>query len=97
MATGSRIYYNQEGTIVSIHNEIDNVTIERPEEVISYVDIPYGELKLDGYLLKGVDVDTGELIKEKLDLPETPEQQRIRQLEEDIILLQAEAELGGIL
>ncbi|WP_312130147.1 hypothetical protein [Lysinibacillus capsici] len=65
---------------------------------LSYMDIPYGSVDYSKAFIKEISLDTLAPIIELYPEPElTTEQLRIKQLEEDILLLQTDAQVGGIL
>lgn len=90
---GTRILYNDVGVVFVLHR-MEGDVLDRDNSDIRFIDIPFDDFDPHTHFIKGV-VDDKPII-EKIQLPETPEQKRIRELE-DVLLLQAEAELGGIL
>ncbi|UNT55834.1 hypothetical protein [Lysinibacillus capsici] len=65
---------------------------------LRYIDVPYGSLDYTKCYIKEINLDTLEPVIELFPEPEmTEDQQRIKQLEEDILLLQTDAQVGGVL
>ncbi|MFJ7699987.1 hypothetical protein [Lysinibacillus fusiformis] len=65
---------------------------------LSFIDIPYGSMDYSKGYISSIDLDTLEPVVELFPVPElTEEQLKIKQLEEDILLLQTDANEGGIL
>lgn len=94
---GHRILYDQDGDIIYILWEVEGHVNPRKELTsINYIDLEFGQLDISKYIIKGVNLETLEPILEELPSVETEEQRRIRELE-DALLLQAEADIGGIL
>ncbi|WP_342573697.1 hypothetical protein MHH37_15610 [Solibacillus sp. FSL K6-1781] len=94
MQVGNRIYHNQKGEILFMSGEMDNGVARPKDEEVSWIDIPYG-FDFTKQIILSIDVETKQPVIELTNY-ETPEEKRIRELE-DALLLQAENEVGGIL
>lgn len=65
---------------------------------LSFIDIPYGSMDYSKGYISAIDLNTLEPVIENFPEPEPSEEQlKIKQLEEDILLLQTDANEGGIL
>lgn len=65
---------------------------------LAYIEVPYGSIDYNKYFIKGINPETLEPILEAYPEPEpTEEQVKIKELEEDILLLQTDSLVGGIL
>ena len=92
---GNRVFFDQEGRIIHQTGEVSSTSNPHWDITeIKYVDIPPGVGA--GMELVGINPTSKEPIFEINEAFETPEQKRIRELE-DALLLQAENEIGGIL
>ena len=91
---GTRVFYDEsDGRIVSTIHRLEG-GIPRAEIVrLAYLDIPYEEFDPLKYDITHIENGRPVLISTQY---ETDEQRQIRELE-DALLLQAEAESGGIL
>lgn len=96
MQVGNRIYYNAStGNILFIGGEINNADVSRDaNEIVDFIDVEYGSIDHSQHMIVGVDKENRTVILQQL--IENEEQRRIRELE-DILLLQADNEHGGIL
>lgn len=96
MKIGTRIIYESNSkNIATILHRMEGNVLERSDEPLMYVDIPYDSFHPTTHYISGIDED-GMAIIEKLPIHETEEQKQIRELE-DVLLLQTENEVGGIL
>ena len=94
---GWRFIFNQDGDIIASEGEYMGDVLPRKEITsINYIDLEYGEIDLNKYDIKGIDILTLKPILAERQINETEDQKRIRELE-DVLLLQAENEIGGIL
>lgn len=95
---GSRVIYDVgTGYIVATVGEMwgsGDIPPHHEIQELAYVDLPFGRIP-GGRRLVSIDTATGEPILEAPEL--TEEQKRIKELEEDVLLLQVENEVGGIL
>ncbi|MEC1180364.1 hypothetical protein P9B03_17860 [Metasolibacillus meyeri] len=96
MNIGNRIYYNHEGEILFQAGEIENGELRPVDEVVNYIDVDYGAVDYSTSQIISIDIETKQPVIQWF-APETAEEKRIRELEEDIELLKADAEIGGIL
>ena len=95
---GFRIVYDQDGEIITILNEIKGSGVTRKEITnINHIDLEYGEIDILKERIVKVDVSTRTVVTEPIVIELTDEQKRIKELEEDVLLLQIENEIGGIL
>lgn len=96
MAVGTRIIFTSDGEIIEVYGDMQGGVTDRPQwNQIDYIDIEHGQINLMTHRVIGIDVDTRQPILEAIN-NETEEQKRIRELE-DVLLLAADAETGGIL
>ena len=95
MQVGNRIYYSTStGNILFIAGEINNAESQRdPDEVVEFIDIDYGSIDYTKNMIVGVDTVKKKVILQPI---ENEQEKQIRELE-DALLLQADAENGGIL
>lgn len=96
--TGTRVIYNHLGELVAIMHDVSSDThqITRPDaSELFCIDLPYGEVGDDRYVI-GVDPKTKNVIYEYFDKPLSPMEQKVKELEDEL-LLQTEKEVGGIL
>lgn len=97
MQIGNRIIYNQDGEIVYQTGDMSGDVLPRKEITeLHFVDLEYGAVNLQTHRIISIDPKTKQPILEELLVELTPEQQRIQELE-DQLLLMADAETGGIL
>lgn len=98
MKVGTRIIYDQDGEIIVLLGDMEGDVLERkPLAHINHIDLDYGAIDWQTQRILGVDVTTNTPIIETIQVTETEEQRKIRELEEDILLLQADTLTGGIL
>ncbi|MCF6461506.1 hypothetical protein [Clostridium sp. Cult3] len=95
---GRRIIYNQDGEIVCELGEMMGTKVmPRPEITkLDYIDLEYGQIDYARYRIVGIDIETKQPILEEIEIPKTSEQQKIEELENQLLLLADEME-GGIL
>ncbi|MFI2856773.1 hypothetical protein ACH6EH_06500 [Paenibacillus sp. JSM ZJ436] len=97
MQIGNRIIFDQDGEIIFQSGEMQGDVLPRKEvSHLDYVDLDYGAVNFQTHRISGIDVATKQPILEQLEVQLSPEQQRIKELE-DQLLLMADAESGGIL
>src|SRR5690606_35852303 len=97
MQIGNRVVYDQDGQIIHRTGEMQGDVLPRKEITeLHFVDLPYGAINIYTHRLVGINPETREPILEELPQYISPEQQRINELE-DALLLAADAEVGGIL
>lgn len=99
MNIGNRILFNPTtGTILngSLGEMSGDLSGDLRPDSISFIDLEYGAINPQTHRAVSVDVETKKLILEVIEVVETAEQKRIRELE-DALLLAADAEMGGIL
>lgn len=93
---GTRIIYEENSkNVVTVLHRMEGDVLERADEQLVYVDIPFDDFDPLTHLIKGIDSD-GKAIIEAIPLQETEEQRKIRELE-DTLLIQTDNEIGGIL
>lgn len=96
MKVGTRIIYEENSkNVVTVLHRMEGDVVERSNESLVIVDIPFDEFDPITHLIKGIDSD-GRAIIEVIPLQETEEQRKIRELE-DTLLIQTDNEIGGIL
>lgn len=93
------IYETETGRVIHQTGEaIGDVNPHNSWGKLDYLDVPYGSLDYTKCYIKEINLDTLEPVIELFPEPEmTEDQQRIKQLEEDILLLQTDAQVGGVL
>lgn len=97
MQVGNRIIYNQDGEIMTQLGEMQGDVLLRKEITkLHYIDLEYASINHQTHRIIGIDVETQQPILETIEVIETEDQKRIRDLE-DALLLAADAEMGGIL
>lgn len=94
---GNRIYYDQDGEIIFQTGEMQGIVPMRKEnQIVSYVDLEYGQIDTNKYCIVGIDVASKQPIVEEIVQELTAEQKQIKELE-DQLLLATDNEVGGIL
>jgi len=97
MQLGNRIIFDQDGDIVFQTGEMEGDVLPRKEVTsLDYVDLEYGAVDFNTHRIVGVDPETKEPILEPLEGVTNPEQQRIKELEDQLLIL-ADESAGGIL
>lgn len=97
MQVGNRIIFDQDGEIVFQTGEMQGDVLSRKEITsLDYIDLEYREIDCTKYRIVGVNVETRRPILEEIEVPKTPEQERIEELENQLLLLADQLE-GGIL
>lgn len=97
MDVGNRIIYDQDGEIVFQTGEMTGDVLPRKEITeLHLIDMEYGAVNFQTHRIIGIDLETKQPILEEIPIELTPEQQRIQELE-DQLLLMADANTGGIL
>lgn len=97
---GNRIIYDQDGEIICQLGEMQgDVSPRKDIMAVDFVDLEFGQIDYTKHKLIGVKPQTKELILEEIPHIETEIErlQREKQELEDQLLLQADAEVGGIL
>lgn len=95
LQVGNRVYYNPSSkNILFIAGEIHNAESQRdPDEVVEFIDIPFGSIDYTKNMIVGVDTENKKVILQPI---ENEQEKQIRELE-DALLLATENEVGGIL
>lgn len=94
---GNRIIFDQDGNLVALLGEMQGDVIPRKEITkLDYIDLKYGEIDYMKYRIIGVNVETKQPILEEMQIYKTDEQQRIEELENQLLLKENE-NVGGIL
>lgn len=97
MQLGNRIICNQHGEILSQSGEIEGAVLSRPSvDTTHVIDLEFGEINYRTHYISHIDMDTMRPVVVAKPIRETAEQKHIRELE-DTLLLQMDAEIGGIL
>jgi hypothetical protein len=95
MNLGKRIIYNQDGEILLEMGEIKGAAYPHSNvDVIHVLDLDYGSIDYNKYRILKIDMETNKPVLEEI--PLAPEQQKIKDLE-DMLLLSEDANVGGIL
>lgn len=77
---------------------IGDIPVQEEWGQLAYIEVPCGSIDYNKYFIKGINHETLEPILEAYPEPEpTEEQVKIKELEENILLLQTDANEGGIL
>ncbi|NEZ46492.1 hypothetical protein FDF74_04585 [Clostridium niameyense] len=98
MKVGSLIIYDNEGKIWAFIGDSEGAVLpHNPPVGLPYIITKYGEL--DGKVVKGVDVENKKLILEDIIRKESEEEKLRKEKEEveNLLLLKADKDLGGIL
>ena len=97
MQVGNRIIFDQDGEIIYQTGEMQGDVLPRKEVThLDYVDLDYGSIDFGRYRIVSINPETKQPVLEAIEIPMTPEQQRIKELEDQLLLLADEA-AGGIL
>lgn len=97
MNIGNRVFYDQDGEIICQSGEMQGDVLPRKEITeLNYIDLDYGAVDLSTQRIVSVDPITRQPVIEAIEATLTPEQQRIKELE-DALLLAMDNEIGGIL
>lgn len=97
MILGNRIIYDQDGDILLQTGEMEGDVVPRKEITeLNFIDLDYGAINIQTHRIVGINPQTKQLILEEVQPIITPEEQRIRNLE-DALLLATDNEIGGIL
>lgn len=96
MQVGSRIYYNQDGKVLFQTGEMEGDVLPRVKnEVVSYVDLPYGDTSLQNVI--AFHIEDGKIVVDKrLEAQLSEEERRIRELEDQLIMSENNNIEGGI-
>lgn len=97
MQLGNRIIFDQSGEIVFQTGEMEGDVLPRKNITsLDYIDLDFGAVDLTKKRIVSIDPVSKKPVLEDIQVELTPEQQRIKELE-DQLLLMADAETGGIL
>lgn len=96
MQIGNRVIFDQDGRIIFQTGEMEGDVSHEDITSLDFVDLEYGEIDLTKYRIVSVNPTTKQPVLEEISVELTPEQQRVQELE-DQLLLMADAETGGIL
>ncbi|MDM5230169.1 hypothetical protein [Lysinibacillus pakistanensis] len=98
MQLDNRIIYNKvTGTILHQSGEAKGDVVPHEEDVeLAFIDVPYGSIDYSKSYIQRIDEDGNPVIKE-YDRELSPVEIENAKLKEDIILLQTDSEVGGIL
>jgi len=97
MQVGNRIIFDQDGDIVFQTGEMQGDVLSRKEITeLNFIDLDYGAIDYAREELVSVDIINKKVITKQIPIPESLEQQRIRELEDQLILAE-DAAAGGIL
>lgn len=101
MQIGNRIYFNQKGQIVYMTGECQGDGTARLEnEVVSYIDLPYGDRTIQNAETWHIDVENKKIVVDKAREKLETEEDKLRMEKQDLenqLLLQANNNVGGIL
>lgn len=83
---GNRIYYNQNGKAIFTTGEMQGDVLPRIEnEVINYIDLPYGDTTLKD--VSEYHIENGQIVIDKMIIPQpTPEELKIQELENQLLV-----------
>jgi len=94
---GARVFCNENGELLAIVGEMSGNLLPRPKiDSIYCVDVPYNSINWTRHHIKGVNIETMEVILGENNIPMSPEQEKILEIE-NALLLATENEVGGIL
>ncbi|MDI3040948.1 hypothetical protein QJK96_07330 [Clostridioides difficile] len=96
MKIGRRIIFDQDGEIIAIFGEMEGDVI--PRKIITkldYIDIPFKSIDDNCYIEK-IDVVNNVLIIKEIKIELTEEQQRMQELENQLLIAENE-KVGGLL
>ncbi len=97
MEIGNRIIFDHDGEIIAQLGEMQGDVLPRKEiKGLDFIDLEHGEIDYSKYRLVGIDLDMKKPILEEIEISKTPEQERIEELESQLLLMADELE-GGIL
>lgn len=97
MQLGNRIVFDQDGEIILQTGEMQGDVLPRKEITeLHIIDLEYGAIDFNTHRIVSIDPVTKQPVLEAIEVPLTPEQQRIKELEDQLLLLSDEA-TGGIL
>lgn len=97
MQVGNRIIYDQDGEIIFQSGEMQGDVQPRKEITkLNFIDLEYGAVNFTTHRIASIDPVTKKPVLESIEVMLTPEQQRIKDLE-DQLLLMADSNTGGIL
>lgn len=97
MQVGNRIIYDQDGEIIVQLGEMQGNVLPRKEiTAINFVDVEYGAINHQTHRIVGIDVKTKQPILQEILQQVSPEEQRIQELENQLLLAE-DASVGGIL
>lgn len=69
MNIGTRVYYNQNGLVVFEKSESSGDVSRVDNEIISYIDLPYGDKTLENVL--DYHIENGEIVIDKTYIPQS--------------------------
>lgn len=96
MEIGRRIIFDQDGEIIMMYGEMEGDVIPRKAiSKIDYIDIPFKSIPDNCYIEK-IDVVNNVPIVKKLKMELTEEQQRMQELENQLLIAENE-KVGGLL
>lgn len=86
LQVGNRIYYNQNGKVILQTGEMQGDVLPRTEnEVISYIDLLYGDKILEG--VQEFHIENGQIVIDKKVIPQpTAEELKIQELENQLLV-----------
>ncbi len=97
MQRGNLVIYDLEGRVFSQTGEAEGDVLPHVYPVgIPYVEIPFGTMAIKRLVGIDVSVSPHQPIFKVIEVPKTPEQERIEELENQLLLM-ADAMEGGIL
>lgn len=97
LQVGNRIIYDQDGEILFQTGEMQGDVLPRKEITeLNFVDLEFGAIDFKTHRIVKIDPNTSKPILETIEHVLTPDQQRMKDLEDQVLLL-ADASTGGIL
>ncbi|AHD04305.1 hypothetical protein ABNB59_16075 [Paenibacillus larvae] len=95
MQVGNRVLYDQDGEIIFQSGEMQGDVLPRKNITkLDVVDFDFGSIDYTKYRIVRMDTETKKPILEEI--PQTPEKQQVKEVE-DALLLASDKEAGGIL
>jgi hypothetical protein len=87
MNRGNRIYFDQDGEILLQTGDMSGDVLPHKEITkIDFIDLEYGEIDTTKFSITKIDVSTKKPFLQNIEIPLTPEQQRIIELENELLL-----------
>lgn len=97
MNIGNRVFFDQDGEIIFQSGEMHGDVLPRKEITsLNFIDLEFGQIDHSTHRIVKINPKTKKPVLEEIQQELTPEQQRIQELESQLLLM-ADTEMGGIL